>query len=39
LWAMSFPNFVAVNTFNAGECRRDYIGKGRKAERFDSAPE
>jgi hypothetical protein len=35
----SFAFLVAGTTDTAGECRRDYIGKGRKAERFDSAPE
>jgi hypothetical protein len=35
----SFAFLVAGTTDTAGECRRDYIGKGRKAERFESAPE
>lgn len=35
----SVKHLVAMAIFEAGECRRDYIGKGRKAERFESAPE
>jgi hypothetical protein len=34
---MSGQTLFAVNKTYAGECRRDYIGKGRKAERFESA--
>lgn len=30
---------VALDHFDAGECWWDYIGKGRKAERFESAPD